>query len=854
MTTPPMDTSLPQLIAKLDERSGPVYSLAWSPDGKVLASAGYGEVKIWNPNAAQSLVTLKGHSSFVWSIAWSPDGNTLASAGQDGTVRLWEIKTYTTTMLLKTGWAFSLAWSPDGKQLAVSTQSGAVRIYTVDDGQEQYTLAGRNMVISLAWSPDGRTLAAGYLNGDLRLWDTAEWEISKSFSDYTSDRCDINGLAWSPDGRLLASAHQDGVVRLWDIKTDKPVRSLLISPGWARGVVWSPDGRWLVAGGESRKVLIWDRETGEAVLRLTDSAYPVWSVAWSPDGNYLAAGNGSYEIKNQGQVFIWALQNSLAATSASPTATPISADGFGQLVPITPANAKDARLLRTLPIPDFAVSNLSQCSVDFSPDGKLLSGVCYKNTIPVWNVSIDRLLFSLAKSPVQAVAVSFSPDGKMIATGDYSGKISLYNTATGELIRIFKPLSSAVWELDFSPDGNQLASASFYTGMHLWDVASGEPLWNYGEKDRLRVLSVNYHPTGETIAYGTLSNGVMILNAKTGQPIKNLPIDDPVGDVAFSPDGQWLAAGSDDNKIQLWRTSDYELEKTMEGHAHYVNGVAFSPDGRLLVSGSHDKKVGIWDVRSGQLIKLLGGHAQEVLRVAVDPSGTRIASISWDGTVRFWGVEGDKVGTPIESVSLTTEDKITLSATLFGQGKLAVILAHQGTEGTDQTSWQPFARLLAEQGYVALTLDFRGRGQSQGYLQANQLIKDVNAAIQFLRGRGYQRIVCMGASMGGTACLRAALDHDLAGLVVIASPMSSGLPTAVKPDELSRLTLPKLFICAENDRYSPVIPQMKQMFDLSPDPKQLKFFPGTAHGTELFDTEYGDEFRQLLLNFVEGLK
>jgi pimeloyl-ACP methyl ester carboxylesterase len=392
--------------------------------------------------------------------------------------------------------------------------------------------------------------------------------------------------------------------------------------------------------------------------------------------------------------------------------------------------------------------------------------------------------------------------------------------------------------------------------MHLWNIASGEPLWNYGEKDMLRVLSVDYYPTGETIAYGTLSNGVMILNAQTGQPIKSLPIAAPVGDVAFSPDGQWLAAGSDDNKIRLWRTADYELVKTLEGHTHYVNGIAFSPTerGRLLVSGSHDKQVGIWDVQSGQLLKLLDGHEGAVLRVAMNSSGTLIASISWDDTVRLWGVVGDKAGAKAETVSLTTEDNVTLSATLFGQGELAVILAHQGTEGTDQKSWQPFAQVLADKGYAALTLDFRGRGQSQGYLLASQLIKDVNAAIQFLRGRGYQRIVCMGASMGGTACLRAALDHDLAGLVVIASPMSSGSPTATEPDEFSRLTLPKLYVCAENDRYSFVISQMRQMFELSPEPKQLKFFPGTAHGTELFDTEHGDEFRDLLLSFGEQLR
>jgi WD40 repeat protein len=319
--------------------------------------------------------------------------------------------------------------------------------------------------------------------------------------------------------------------------------------------------------------------------------------------------------------------------------TPTSAAEFPPLVPITLANAKDVRLLRTLPIPDFVVSSLSQCSVAFSPDGKLLSGVCYKSTIPVWDVDTGRLLFSLAKSPVQAVAVAFSPDNKTIIVGDYSGKIGLYDAANGELIKTFKPLASAVWEIDFSPNGNQFASASFYTGMHLWNVPSEDPVWNYGEQDKLRVLSVNYPPDGKTIAFGTLAKGVMILEAQTGQPIKTLPIDVPVGDVAFSLDGQWLAAGSDDNQIRLWRTSDYELEKKLTGHTHYVNGVVFSPDGRWLVSGSHDKTVGLWDVQSGQLIKLLNGHEGVVLRVAVDPVGTRIASISWDGTVRVWGVE-----------------------------------------------------------------------------------------------------------------------------------------------------------------------------------------------------------------------
>lgn len=332
------------------------------------------------------------------------------------------------------------------------------------------------------------------------------------------------------------------------------------------------------------------------------------------------------------------------ATSAVPPSliapTPANTDRpESPLVPITFANAEEVRLLKTLPIPEFAASSVSQCSVDFSPDGQKLAGVCYRNPVPVWDVSSGRLLFSLVKSPSHTVAVSFSPDGKTIALGDYSGKIGLYNATTGELLRTFGPLASAVWELDYSPSGDKLASASFRSGVHLWDTANREPLWNYGEKDMLRVLSVDYDPTRDTIACGTLSNGVMIVDGKTGQLIKGLPLPAPVGDVAFSPDGRWLAAGSDDNEIRLWRTSDYELEKTLEGHAGYVNGVAFSPDGRLLVSGSHDKHVGIWDIQSGQF-KLLEGHQGIVLRVDLNSSGTLIASISWDGTVRLWGVGG----------------------------------------------------------------------------------------------------------------------------------------------------------------------------------------------------------------------
>jgi esterase/lipase len=116
------------------------------------------------------------------------------------------------------------------------------------------------------------------------------------------------------------------------------------------------------------------------------------------------------------------------------------------------------------------------------------------------------------------------------------------------------------------------------------------------------------------------------------------------------------------------------------------------------------------------------------------------------------------------------------------------------------------------------------------------------------------RIACIGSSMGGTACLEAALRYDLEGVAAIAAPMSLGEPTKITVEDLKLLTLPKLFVCADNDRYGRLPGRTQLMYDESPEPKQLKFFPGTAHGTELFFTQHKEELRQLLLDFLDGLR
>lgn len=206
-----------------------------------------------------------------------------------------------------------------------------------------------------------------------------------------------------------------------------------------------------------------------------------------------------------------------------------------------------------------------------------------------------------------------------------------------------------------------------------------------------------------------------------------------------------------------------------------------------------------------------------------------------------------------ENVSLSTEDDKKLAGTLFlSEGDTAVVLTHMAGEN-DQQNWIPFAKLIASRGFTALTFDFRCYGQSDCGGSGDVLSKDIGAAIGFLREQGFQRIVCMGASMGGRGCVSAAFDEELAGLVII-SGTGSGNPDKQNLANFASPDMPKLFIVSENDKTADRTTVMTRLYESAPEPKIFKIFSGSGHGTELFNTKHGEEFRETLLNFLEEIR
>jgi pimeloyl-ACP methyl ester carboxylesterase len=203
---------------------------------------------------------------------------------------------------------------------------------------------------------------------------------------------------------------------------------------------------------------------------------------------------------------------------------------------------------------------------------------------------------------------------------------------------------------------------------------------------------------------------------------------------------------------------------------------------------------------------------------------------------------------PMEVVRFLTEDEFTIVGTVFGDGGVAVILTHMGEAGSDnRNSWSEFGRYAAAKGdFTLLAIDFRSYGGSVGERSFTNQKLDILGAIAFLQDRGYENFVCMGASMGGNACVEAALIYpDLIGLTVIASN-----PRLDR--DYSGLLMPKLFVLEEGDPYG-LTDRMEMVYEMMPGPKEYHTFPEELHGTRMFKTDSGDAFRAVLMEYLDSL-
>jgi WD40 repeat protein len=555
-------------LRTLEGHSDYVNSVAISPDGKTLASGSRDStVKLWDVATGTAMRTLGiGHSWRINSIAFSPDGNTLASAGEDKTVKLWDVATGAELRPLKghSDYVNSVAFSSDGKTLASAGQDKTVKLWDVATGAQLHTLKGHsNFVLTVAFSSDGKTLASGSRDSTVKLWDVvtgAELRTLKGHSDY------VNSVSFSPDGRTLASAGEDKTVKLWDVASGTELRTLGLGPSESiKSIAFSPDGQTLASGGGDKAFKLWDASTGTELRSLNLKGHSSWvdSVAFSPDGKTLAGGSHLHTVK------LWDVATgtdlrTLEEHSASVYSHPFSPDA------------------------------------KFSPDGKTLASGSWDDTITLWDVATPTELHTLKGHALGVRSVAFSPDGKTLASGSSDHTVKLWDVATGTELRTLKGHSGDVNSVAFSRDGKTLASGSWDDTVKLWDVATGTELRTLGGNS-WRIKSIAFSPDGKTLASGSWDDTVKLWEVATGTELRTLKGHSAsVNSVVFSPDGKILASGSGDKTVKLWDASTGMELRTLKGHSASVNSVAFSPNNKYLVSGSLDRSLKVWEITSGK--------------------------------------------------------------------------------------------------------------------------------------------------------------------------------------------------------------------------------------------------------------
>ncbi|MEH2324325.1 MAG: CHAT domain-containing protein [Nostoc sp.] len=563
-----------------------VNSVAFSPDGQIIASASDDKtVKLWDLSG-KLLQTFKGHQSTVTSVVFSPDGQSIASASVDKTVKLWylngkEPRTFTGHEDVVN----SVAFSPDGQTIASASDDKTVKLWYLN-GKEPRTFTGHgDKVNSVAFSPNGQTIASASDDKTVKLW----YLNGKEPRTFTGHQNWVLSAVFSPDGQTIASASVDKTVKLWDVKNGKEKQTFQGHDNAVSSVVFSPDGQTIASASLDKTVKLWylngkEKQTFQGHQDL------VRTVVFSPDGKTIASASDDKTVK------LWDLNGKL--------------------------------------VPTFKGHENVVTSVVFSPDSKTIGSASYDKTVKLWYLNgKEKQTFTGHEDVVNSVA--FSPDGQSIASASVDKTVKLWYL-NGKEPRTFTGHEDVVNSVAFSPDGQTIASASDDKTVKLWYLNGKEPRTFTGHENV--VNSVAFSPDGQSIASASDDNTVKLWYLNGKKPRTFTGHQDVVNSVVFSPDGKTIASSSWDKTVKLWYLNGKE-PRTFKTDGGLVSSVVFSPDGKTIAYasfevGSTDKTVKLWDL-SGKLLRTFKVDGGLVSSVVFSPDGKTIAFAS-KNTLILW--------------------------------------------------------------------------------------------------------------------------------------------------------------------------------------------------------------------------